>query len=167
MTRQAAGLIPDILTGKDMRISITREEFAELAVQLYETVTGKNILVTGSNPFTDTTSQQILKAYQAGITAGTSETTFSPDTLISREQCATMLYRAIKAIAPNADYSIAGIEDFPDQAHISSWAVEGTKYMSKLGIILGNTKGEFMPKPLTKAHETSGYGMAAREACFR
>ena len=94
-----------------MRISITREEFAELAVQLYEKSTGKAILVTKANPFTDTTSQQILKAYQAGITAGTFETTFSPDTLISREQCATMLYRAIKAIAPNADYSIAGIED--------------------------------------------------------
>ena len=75
-----------------------------------------------------------------------------------------MLYRAIKEIAPNADYSIAEIEDFPDQTNISSWAVEGTKYMSKLGIILGNTQGEFMPKPLTKAHETSGYGMAAREA---
>ncbi|NLA50359.1 MAG: hypothetical protein GX876_12990 [Bacteroidales bacterium] len=159
-----ADLIPEILKGLDMKKSISREEFAELAVQLYETVTGKNILVTGINPFTDTSSQQILKAYQAGITAGTSETTFSPDTLISREQCATMLYRAIKAIAPSADYGIAGIEDFPDQTHISSWAVEGTKYMSKLGIILGNTQGEFMPKPLTKAHEASGYGMAAREA---
>lgn len=159
-----ADLIPEILKGLDMKKSISREEFAELAVRLYETVTGKNILVTGSNPFTDTSNLQILKAYQAGITAGTSETTFSPDTLISREQCATMLYRAIKAIVPKADYSIAGIEDFPDQTHISSWAVEGTKYMSKLGIILGNTQGEFMPKPLTKAHETSGYGMAAREA---
>ena len=147
-----------------MKKSINREEFAELAVQLYETATGKTILVTGTNPFTDTTNDQILKAYQVGITAGTSDTTFSPNVLITREQCATMLYRAIKAIAPNADYSTAGIPDFPDQAHIASWAVEGTKYMSKLGIILGDTKGYFMPRPLTAEHETSGYGMASREA---
>lgn len=159
-----ADLIPEMLKGLDMKKSISREEFAELAVQLYEKSTGKAILVTKANPFTDTSNGQILKAYQAGITAGTSDTTFSPDTLISREQCATMLYRAIKAIAPNADYGIAGIEDFPDQAHISTWAIEGTKYMSKLGIILGNTQGEFMPKPLTKDQENSGYGMAAREA---
>lgn len=159
-----AGLIPEILKGLDMTKSISREEFAELAVQLYETATGKTILVTGANPFTDTTNYQILKAYQVGITAGTSDTTFSPNVLITREQCATMLYRAIKAIAPNADYSTAGVPDFPDQAHIASWAAEGTKYMSKLGIILGDTQGYFMPRPLTADHRASGYGMAAREA---
>ncbi len=160
----AAGLVPEILRGLDMKKSISREEFAELAVQLYETATGKTILVTGANPFKDTANQQILKAYQVGITDGVSETAFSPNTLITREQCATMLYRAIKAIAPKADYSITGIPNFPDQAHISSWAAEGTKYMSKLGIILGDTKGYFMPKPLNTAHTASGYGMAAREA---
>lgn len=35
-------------------------------------------------------------------------TTFSPNVLINREQCATMLSRAIKAIAPNADYRMTG-----------------------------------------------------------
>ncbi|MGI6497438.1 MAG: leucine-rich repeat domain-containing protein [Oscillospiraceae bacterium] len=159
-----AGLVPEILKGLDMKKSISREEFAELAVQLYETATGKIILVTGVNPFTDTTNYRILKAYQVGITTGTSATTFSPHMLITREQCATMLYRAIKAILPNADYSTAGIPDFPDQEHIASWAVEETKYMAKLGIILGNEKGYFMPKPLNAAHEASGYGMASREA---
>jgi hypothetical protein len=159
-----AGLIPEILKGLDMKKPISREEFAELAVQLYETATGKRILVTDVNPFTDTTNHKVLKAYQVGITTGTSATTFSPHMLITREQCATMLYRAIKAILPNADYSTAGIPDFPDQEHIASWAVEETKYMAKLGIILGNEKGYFMPKPLNAAHEASGYGMASREA---
>jgi hypothetical protein len=35
------GLIPDILIGADMTKPITREEFCELAVLLYEKVTGK------------------------------------------------------------------------------------------------------------------------------
>jgi len=157
-----AGLIPDILKGADMTKPITREEFCELAVLLYEKCTGKTA-EAAANPFTDTKNPRILMAYNLGITTGTSPTTFSPKVLINREQCATMLFRAIKAINPEGDYSIAGVKDFPDQKYISSWAVEATKYMSKIGIITGNNAGEFMPKATTTAQEAAGYGMATRE----
>lgn len=160
------GLIPDILKGADMTKPITREEFCELAVLLYEKVTETAAAPASPNPFTDTTNSQILKAYALGITTGTSATTFSPKTLINREQCATMLFRAIKAIAPSADYSVEGVKDFPDQKDISSWAVDGTKYMSKLGIIKGNDAGNFMPKATTTAQTAAGYGMATREAAI-
>lgn len=159
-------LIPDILIGADMTQPITREEFAELAVRLCEKTIDEDILPASPNPFTDTTNPQILKAYKLGITTGTSKTAFSPNLLINREQCATMLYRAIKAIAPNADYSIDGVKDFPDQKDISDWAVEGTKYMFKLGIIKGDSNGNFMPKAVTTAQEAAGYGMATREAAI-
>lgn len=160
------GLIPDILNGADMTKPITREEFCELAVLLYETVTETTAKPASPNLFTDTTNSQILKAYALGITTGTSATTFSPKMLINREQCATMLFKAIKAIAPNADYSIVGVKDFPDQKNISSWAVEATKYMSKLGIIKGDNAGNFMPKATTTAQVAAGYGMATREAAI-
>lgn len=158
------GIIPDILKGADMTKPITREEFCELAVLLYEKVTESTATPASPNPFTDTVNSQILKAYELGITTGTSTTTFSPKALINREQCATMLFRAIKAIAPNADYSVAGIKDFPDQKYISAWAADGTKYMSKLGIIKGDSYGNFMPKATTTAQVATGYGMATREA---
>jgi hypothetical protein len=157
------GLIPGILKGADMTNPITREEFAELAVVLYERVTDKKSEPVSRNPFTDTANPQILKAYNLGITSGTSQTTFSPKVLINREQCATMLFRAIKAIHPQGDYSVAGARDFPDQKNISSWAVEATKYMNKVGIITGDAKGNFMPKATTPAQEAAGYGMATRE----
>ncbi|MGE5613918.1 MAG: S-layer homology domain-containing protein, partial [Bacillota bacterium] len=157
------GLIPDILKGADMTKPINREEFAEIAVLLYENLSGKKAAPASPNPFTDTNNPQILKAYNLGITSGTSKTTFSPKELINREQCATMLFRAIKAVYPQGDYSVAGVKDFPDQKHISSWAVEATKYMSKIGVITGDAKGNFMPKAVTKAEEAAGYGMATRE----
>ncbi|NTV91436.1 MAG: hypothetical protein HGA22_13930, partial [Clostridiales bacterium] len=91
-----AGLIPAILIGADMTKPITREEFCELSVLLYEKVTGKAATAAEPNPFNDTTNPQILKAYKLGITQGTSAITFSPKTLINREQCAAMLFRAIK-----------------------------------------------------------------------
>lgn len=157
------GLIPGILKGADMTKPITREEFAELAVILYEKVTGKKSEPVSPNPFTDTTNPQILKAYNLSITAGTSQTTFSPKVLINREQCAAMLFRAIKAIHPQGDYSVADVKDFPDQKYISDWAVEAAKYMNKMGIITGDAQGNFMPKATTPAQEAAGYGMATRE----
>lgn len=159
-----AGLIPGILKGSDMTKPITREEFAELSVLLCDKVTGKASKPVSPNPFKDTTNPQILKAYQLGITTGTSATTFEPKTLINREQCAAMLFRAIKAIKPGDDYSINGVKDFPDQKQISNWAVQSTKYMSKIGIVKGDTKGNFMPKATTTVQEAAGYGMATREA---
>jgi len=157
------GLIPDILKGADLTRPITREEFCELAVVLYEKVTGQKAQSVSPNPFKDTSNPQILKAYNIGITAGTSPTTFSPKVLINREQCAAMLFRTIKAIHPQGDYSVAGVRDFPDQKYISSWAVEAAKYMSKMGIISGDAKGNFMPKATTPAQMAAGYGMATRE----
>ena len=158
------GLIPDILIGADMTKPITREEFCELALVLYEKTTGDSPEPYTPNPFTDTTNPQILKAFALGITKGTSATTFTPDKTITRQECATMLFRTIKAIAPDADYSIAGVPDFPDQKDIDSWAADGAKYMSKLGIIKGDSRGYFMPKATTTAQEAAGYGTATREA---
>ncbi len=159
-----AGLIPSVLKGTDMTKPITREEFAELAVLLYEKVSQLSSQPVSTNPFNDTTNMQILKAYQLGIVKGTSPTTFSPKTLINREQCATMLFRTIQAIAPDRDYSVTGVKNFPDQKNISPYAIEATKFMSKIGIIKGDASGNFMPKATTSLQTASGYGMATREA---
>lgn len=160
---EEAGLIPGILEGADLTRPITREEFCELSVLLYEKTTGKSASAAASNPFIDTKNPQILKAYQLGITSGTSAATFSPQILITREQCAAMLFRAMKAIEPDGDYNIDGVKDFPDQKYISDWAVEATKYISKVSIITGDAQGNFMPKASTTAQEAAGYGRATRE----
>lgn len=158
------GLIPDSLKQLQMNQPISREEFCELAVLLYEKVTGKTAEVLSTNPFNDSANPQILKAYKLGITSGTSTTTFSPNVRINREQCASMLYRTIKAIKPDGNFNTSDIKDFPDQKKISPFAIDAAKYMSKLGIIKGDSIGNFMPKATTTAQEAAGYGMATREA---
>lgn len=161
-----AGLIPAVLIGADLTKQINREEFCELAVLLYEKSTSTTSTPVYPNPFTDTSNQQILKAYKLGITAGTSTTTFTPKKLINRQECAAMLFRAIKAISPNGEYSADGVPDFPDQKYIDSWAVDATKYMSKVGIIKGDSLGNYMPRATTTVQEAAGYGMATREAAI-
>lgn len=161
---KAAGydLIPESLKGADMTKPITREEFAEVAVKLYEKTTGTMAPAASSNPFTDTTNPEILKALKIGVTTGTSKTTFTPKALMDREQVATMLSRAIRIMAPDGDFSITGAPTFTDQKDISNWALEHVLYMAKSGIIKGADK-KFMPKNITPAQIASGYANTTRE----
>jgi hypothetical protein len=157
-----AGLIPDILKGADLTKPITREEFAELAVLLYEKTMGQKATAASPNPFKDTTNPQILKAFKLGITTGTTPTTFAPKELINREQVATMLSRALRVIAPNADFSTTGAPVFADRKDISTYAADHVLFMAKLEIIKG-VDGKFMPKATTTAQKASGYATATRE----
>jgi hypothetical protein len=157
-----AGLIPDILKGADLTKPITREEFAELAVLLYEKTTGQKAAAASPNPFKDTTNPQILKAFKLGITTGTTATTFAPKELINREQVATMLSRALRVMAPGADFSTAGAPALTDRKDISAYAVDHVLFMAKLEIIKG-VDGKFMPKATTTAQKASGYATATRE----
>ncbi len=157
------GLIPDSLKGTDMKKNITREEFAEVALLMYEKATG--ILDTqpiSPNPFTDTVNPQILKAFKLGIVKGVSATEFLPDALINREQVAAILARTIRLIASDADYSIDGAPGFSDRKDISDWALNDCLYMAKIGIIKG-TDGRFMPRAITDAQKAVGYANTSRE----
>ena len=156
------GLIPDMLKGADLTKPITREEFAAMAVLLYEKTTGKKAVAADPNPFTDTKDQDTLKAYALGITTGVSPTSFAPKELINREQIATMLSRAIRVMVPDGDFSTTGAPTFSDQKDISSWALEHAKFISKIEVIKG-ADGKFMPKATTNAQKAAGYATATRE----
>ncbi len=159
---ESIGLIPSSLKGADMTKPITREEFAELSVLLYEKATGKVSSPISPNPFKDTSNPQILKAYNTGIVKGTSATTFSPKELTNREQVATMLSRVIRVITPNGDFSTIGAPMFSDQKDISDWALDHVLFMAKLSIIKGSD-GKFMPKATTTAQAAAGYATTTRE----
>lgn len=125
---------------------ITREEFAEVAVKLYELYTGKQAEAADSSTFTDTNNREILKAYQLGIVAGIGNNQFAPQVLINREQMAAMLYRSVGAIKPYADMSIAGAPTFADEKDIESYFINNVKFMAKNGFINGVGNHQFAPK---------------------
>ncbi len=155
-------LLPASLRGEDMTKPITREEFAELSVCLYETAAGIKASAVSPNPFSDTANPEVLKAKQLGITQGTSSTTFSPKEAVNREQVAAMLGRTAALIAPDTDFSTEGAPAFSDRNQISPWALEHVLFMSKIGVIEG-TDGKFMPRAVTAAQMKSGYATATRE----
>ena len=142
----SSGVYPTALENKDLTLNITRAEQAALTVKIYEAVTGKDA-PSGDNPFTDTNDKEIIKAFKLGITSGTTETTFSPDENLTREQAAAMLARVFKKIKNTDTLSFEMPSQFADHSSISDYAIESVYFMNAQGYIKGTEAG-FEPKGL-------------------
>lgn len=136
-------LIPTSINNKDFTQSITRAEFAAVAVRLYEALTLKSARPVESNPFTDTKDSDVLKAYNLGITNGTSATTFDPNSLITRQEMATMMVRTLEKADISTGINLNKVKKFEDHAKIDSWALNGVYFMSDIGIIKGKGNNVF------------------------
>ena len=80
-------------------------------------------------------------AVENGITKGTSETTFSPDTPVLRQEFAAFFVRYMKSkgiVLPGED-----TEPFPDA--IPDWAKEDVGILHGTGLVKGDTAGRFNP----------------------
>jgi hypothetical protein len=122
---------------KDYQKSITREEFCELAVNLYEKLSGKTIEPVSPNPFKDTDNIAVLKAYKLGIASGTGNGEFSPNKALNREQMSKMFFSTLQLVYPSIGDSAEELS-FTDKDKISIWAKQAVKYMFKEKIILGS-----------------------------
>lgn len=135
-------LIPEIFDEANLTKNITRKEFAHTVVKMYEKITGQKAVPIAKNPFTDTKDKEVLKAYNIGITNGTSDTTFSPDDLITREQMATMMTRALTKAGKDTSRPESA-KLFADDSEFSEYAKESIYYMSSIEIIKGVGDNKF------------------------
>lgn len=130
-------LTPDAVL-KDFQKAITREEFCEMVVNMYEKVTGRVAQPLPESTFTDTNNKAVLKAAGLTIVEGVGDNRFDPEAAITRQEIATMLYRAAKAIAPDADYAVAEPKVFGDSDKVDDWAKEAVDYFASKEIIKGD-----------------------------
>ena len=137
-----AGLIPTVLDKQDLKLNVTRKEFAHIAVRLYELISGKGIRVT-SAPFKDTDDSEIAKAYTVGITMGVSDTEFAPDQEITREQMATMMARALEKAGVDTYVDLTKVKEFSDDKDMHNWSRNAIYFMSNVDIIKGMGDGSF------------------------
>ncbi|MCH5352450.1 MAG: S-layer homology domain-containing protein, partial [Acutalibacter sp.] len=103
----------------------------------------KNTL--GYNPFKDVPTSQyyyqaVMWAYEHNVVAGTTSTTFSPNSPITREQLAAILWRY--AGSPGTTGSLAG---FTDSGKISSYAEIPMRWALEKGIVSGKGNGILDP----------------------
>lgn len=132
---------------------ITREEFAEMVVKLYEAISGEEGVLTGENPFTDTQNKNIRIANSLGLVNGMGDGTFLPKGTTTRQEISTMLYRTLKASKPEYDYSYSYDYAFSDDWEISKWAKEAVNYLYGIGVINGVGDNMFDPSGKTTKEE--------------
>jgi len=124
----------------NMSAPITREEFAEVSVKLYEKYTGKQAAAGDMSVFSDTSNPEVFKAFNLKIVNGTdaARKLFSPKGLVNRQQVAAMLFRTISAMSPEADLGASGAGTFADEKDIAPWAIEAVRFMNKNGFLKGS-----------------------------
>lgn len=133
--------------------NVTRSEF----VKILGGVAGIDPTEWATARFTDVKYGSWYYGYVAwavsyGITTGTSDSTFSPTSKITRQDMATMIYR----YAYKEDIELYPVQNkitFADNAAISSYAAEPVAAMQQAGIISGveNADGSYSFNPKKNA----------------
>ena len=132
--------------------SITRGEFATIAMYLYGAMANTNDFTRPvESPFVDVDESNpnfkyILGAYELGIVQGNSTTakTFGPNELVSRQDAALMLSRVYEALG--GEIPKGASTTFTDNDKIGSWAMDAVAFMSSKGIINGMGGNRFDPR---------------------
>jgi hypothetical protein len=77
---------------------MNRAAFVGHMVDIFERQTGHEVVIDAC-PFTDTDDVRVLKAWTIGITAGTSQTTFSPTAKVEPYQAFIFVGKTLYAIS--------------------------------------------------------------------
>ena len=150
------GLVPDSILC-DLTSNITRADFCTLILRLLTErmdMTGEELLAkfgktVNVNAFTDTKAEAVLIANALGILNGRGNGIFDPDSSITRQEAATMLYNAAKRM--EIDGGEGGT--FTDSGEFASWAAAGIAFVSSArdkttqnAVMGGLGDGRFNPK---------------------
>jgi len=145
----AAGIVPELSGSPMFKENITREQFAELVVQMLSVVCGKEMAEAPAGVFVDTGSAAVRKAYAAGIVDGIGGGRFAPEKQATREQIAVMLLRTIQYIRAEIGVELVteapALQGFSDADQVSGWAAESVGTLAANGIMEGSS-GKLSPK---------------------
>lgn len=97
-------------------------------------------------PFTDVAPgawyyDAVAWAYDNDVVSGTSESTFAPNDVITREQMAVILYGYTAKFAPEFTGNAASLNTFPDAGSVANWAYAAMSWAVGNGLISGMGSG--------------------------
>lgn len=127
----------------DFKKTITRLEFAELAVNLIETVTGQTLPLS-ETVFDDTTDEIVRKAFYAGVTNGKGNNQFAPNDPITRQEICVMLHNVIRYVDQASGRTTltntstqVDASRFQDTEQIAPWATSSVAALTNNGLMSG------------------------------
>nr|WP_240548377.1 M4 family metallopeptidase [Paenibacillus lignilyticus] len=129
---------------------VTRAEFAALLVRALGLASPQ----TSSLRFTDVQpnawyARVASVADQTGLIKGDTNGRFSPNGIITKQEMAVMIGRAMKYVTVKPETGSANtaisVDKLPDAASIAAWATEDINQLLKAGILEVELKGKFEP----------------------
>ncbi|HEX3027742.1 MAG TPA: TraB/GumN family protein [Clostridia bacterium] len=130
------GLIDDSFLN-DFIKGITREESLILCDALYEKLSGKALSKSSKNPFKDTSSAAVLKAYTIGLAKPDSKGKINPNAKINKGEALLTVYNTIKAVNPGLKAAKDIKLTAKDTASLKEPLLSAVKYLYSKGIIKG------------------------------
>jgi hypothetical protein len=122
--------------------TVTRAEFATILMKAL--IKSSKLTLQSGKVFADTeghwAQEYITSAASYGIVGGYDDGTFGPDDLITREQMAVMIVKAVK-LAP-----ATGTAQFADSGSISGWARDAVTAATENGVMKGYPDSTFNPQ---------------------
>ena len=141
------GLIPLSIAVNNLTDNVTRGEFCNLAMNMFDALYSGNVTLFDC-PFTDCNDDFIVKAYSLGIVHGKSETEFCPFDTITRQEMAKILVNTLEVAGKKLTVSSKKDEkayEYADFSDIDSWAVLDFVKVIKYGIMSGMSETELCP----------------------
>jgi 5'-nucleotidase len=142
---EADELVPEDLVGRYFT-SIERDEFVAVLYNTYialggteQTVVTPHFEDLAGNPYADS----IEKAYLAGFVAGVSDTEFSPNGTLKRQELASYLVSLAVALDPTLEVPVVTETGFEDDADTADWAIEKVAYCKSSGLLVGTSATTF------------------------
>ena len=126
--------------------SVTREEFVKMIVSAFD------IPMSGEgSTFEDVSADRwscsyISAAAAAGIVTGISDTEFAPESNITRQDAAVIIFRVLQYKGKTLS---AGELTFADSESVADYAREAVSALSENGVINGMSDGNFSPNEIT------------------
>lgn len=145
--RVVKGMTPDTYAPNQ---PITRAEFTALLLRSFYVPEKKpNLPTFWDNKKTGWYYGTLETAREYGLVAGYEDNSFRPDNLITREEMAAMVVRAVKAMGAGLatpENPEAVLARFQDAGQIAPWARAAAAAAVNSGIIRGRTATAFAPK---------------------
>ncbi len=147
-----------VINGKSQGVfapadNVTRAEFAKIIVGAFGLTDSNATASFADTPEGHWSYSYVASAVANRIVTGVSESSFNPEGKITRQDMATICYRALTALGVEVDAS--GAVTFADAASISDYAKDAVDVLSSLGIINGKGNNQFAPNDFATRAEAA------------
>ncbi|HYE83153.1 MAG TPA: S-layer homology domain-containing protein [Clostridia bacterium] len=134
--------------------AVTRAEFVTMLSRMANDLQLTDTAIKFDDVSSDAWYASPVKwAFENGIVSGSSDTTFSPDSPINREEMATMLYRYAAYAQMVLPQGTEG--EFKDNGQLSSWSLAAVNAMKAAGFMVGSGDNSFEPGRISSRAEAA------------